>query len=135
MVADPEILALVAVTVGVPVASAVASPLVEIVTFDSSEELHVTRLLTSRAVPSVYLPTATSCCMVFGGVFGADGEMLICDRAAGPTVKSIVLLTDPEVAVTTAAPIVRPVTVPSELTVTTLSAEELQVTLSDRSCV
>lgn len=60
-----------------PAATAVASPLASMVAVAVLEELHETRLVMSALLPSVKLPMAVNCKLVFTGIEGAAGEIVM----------------------------------------------------------
>jgi hypothetical protein len=78
----PEKFPKVAVTVVVPIATAVARPLVFTVATDVSDEVQVTCVVTSCCVPSAYMLVAVSCWVVPRGTLGLAGVIAIEDGSA-----------------------------------------------------
>ena len=98
-----------AVIVAFPCARAVATPLLSIVALFAFDELHVTELVRSLVVPSVYLPLARNCAVVPEAAETLGGATEIERRLGGAIVRLAVPVTPAEMAVT--------VTVPSALLV------------------
>lgn len=105
----PLIVPDVAVMVTEPVSAAVAIPLVPdallIVATALFVDDHVTAEVISWVVLSVYIPVAVNCCVVPFALTGLVGVMLIDDSVAGVTVKPVVPLIDPRVAVIVTEPV------------------------------
>jgi hypothetical protein len=125
---EPE----VALRVEVPAAKLAASPCALIVATPVEDDVHRTVGLTSWALPSVKVPVAVNCCVVPSGMDGIAGVTTIETKAAGVTVNAVVPETEPEAAVIVVVPVVVLVASPwlaeALLIVTTLEAEEAQVT-------
>ena len=139
--APPEVLPEVAAMVVVPAATAVARPLLLTVATDGFEELQVTCAVTSKLVPSEYVPVAVNCWMTPIGMLELAEITRMEDRVAEDTVrevpperlpKVVLPMIMPEVAVRVTAMVVVPaataVARPLLLTVATDGFEELQVT-------
>jgi hypothetical protein len=121
----PEVAVMV---VAVPIAMAVAKPLLSTVAANGLEELQVTCIVISWVVPSEKVPVAVSCWVVPPGTLGLAGVIAMEDRVAEVTVRVVLLETAPEVAVMVVVPAVKAVARPSLLTTATEVSDELQVT-------
>jgi hypothetical protein len=124
----PEILPVVAVMVAVPAATPVARPLLFTVAADVFEEVQVTWVVTSRVVPSEYVPEAASCLVFPTGTLGLAGVTDMEDRVAADTVRVVLPEIFPEVAVMVAVPAATPVARPLLFTVATEVSDDFQVT-------
>jgi len=124
----PEILPKVAVIVGVPAATAVASPLPLTVATDGSDELQVTSVVISYLVRSEYEPVAVNCWVSPRGVLGLADVTAIEDRMAKFTVRAVAPETLPKVAVMVVVPAATAVASPLLLVVATDGSEGVQVT-------
>jgi hypothetical protein len=82
MVAFPGILPEVAEMVAVPVATAVARPLLLIVAADVGNEVQMTCVVISWLVPSEYVPVAVNCLVTPTGMLGLAGVTAIETSAA-----------------------------------------------------
>ncbi len=133
----PEILPEVAViTVPVPTATAVATPLLFILTMEALDELQVTRAVISRLDPSEYVPVAVNACVTPTGILGVAGVTAMEDSGGAFTLRTVVpieLLLEMlpgslEVAVMVVVPMERAVARPLLSTVATEGLEEFQTT-------
>lgn len=61
----------------VPLVSELAKPVALIVATEVVEELHVTRLVRSELLPSLYAPVAVNCWLVLTGIDEAAGAIVI----------------------------------------------------------
>jgi hypothetical protein len=102
-----------------PAAMAVARPSEEIVATDGVSDDQVTELVRFWVLPSLKVPLAVNCCVVFLASVGLAGVTTIDFRVAAATVKVIEPTTLPEVAVMTLVPADFAVTSPAPLTVAT----------------
>ena len=119
----------------VPAATATARPLLLIVATPVLDELQVTCVLISRLVPSEYVQVAVSC-LVFPcpiGTLALSGVTAMEDKVTAVTVRVVVSVTVPLVAVMVAVPAATAVTTPLLLTVATDGLDEVQVTCVDIS--
>jgi len=121
----PEVAVMV---VAVPIAMAVAKPLLLTVATYGLDELQVTCVVISWVVPSEKVPVAVSCWVVPPGTLGLAGVIAMEDRVAEVTVRVVLSETAPEVAVMVVVPTVRAVARPLLLTTATEVSDELQVT-------
>lgn len=116
-----------AVIVVVPALTPLANP-VEFTAATAPElELHVTDG-NGCVLPSSKLPTALNCTPVPSAIVGSDGLIAIEIRCAATTVKTVVSLTEPTVAVMVVEPDARVAASPEPLTVATDESDELQLT-------
>jgi len=65
-----------------PAASAASKPLTSIVATALVEDAQVTRLVMSRLVPSLYVPVAENCCVLFTGTDEVWGMIAIAVKLA-----------------------------------------------------
>ena len=104
----PEIEPIAAVITLLPVVTDVAKPLVPaallIVVTPIALELHVTKLVITWVLPSLYVPVATICVVIPNGVFGVTGVIAIELNVALDTANISVPDILPNVAVTTVLP-------------------------------
>ena len=124
----PEILPEVAVMAVVPVAPAVAKPLLLTVATDVLEEAQVTCVVMSWLVPSEYVPEAANCLVFPAGMLGLAGVTDMEDRVAEVTVRVVLPELFPEVAIMVEVPAARPVARPVLLTDATDVLDKLQMT-------
>jgi hypothetical protein len=124
----PETVPEVAVTAAVPIAMAVAKPLMLTVATNGLDELQATCVVISWVVPSEKVPVAVNCWVVPPGTLGLAGVIVMEDRVAEVTVRVVLCETAPEVAVMVVVPAVRAVARPLLLTTATEVSDELQVT-------
>ena len=110
-VAEPEMEPKLAVIVVVPPTRVVAKPVVLIEATDVFEETQLTSFVRSRALPSLQVPVALNCCVVFGVTDGAAGVTAI-ELRIGVTVRPFDPLTPPMAAVIVVVPLARPVANP-----------------------
>ena len=94
----PEIAPDVALTCATPWAAPVSRPPAVTVATDVFEDDHVAVLVMSTVLPSEYVPVAVSCCVVPLAIVGFAGVTEIETRTAGLTVRVVLPLTEPEVA-------------------------------------
>jgi hypothetical protein len=102
LVTEPER----AVMAVVPATKLEARPAPFTLAIAGADELHVTELVRSRTLPSVYVPIAVNACVRPAATLAGLGETAIDTRAGGLTVSAVEFLTAPEVAVIFAIPIV-----------------------------
>lgn len=137
--AVPLIVPSVAVIVVAPTAAAVARPrepaAFEIVAVATRLDDHVTCVVRSWVVRSVYVPIAVNCCVVPFAIDGATGVTAIETSAAVVTVSSAVPFTAPSVAVIVVVPFATPVARPLALIVAVAGVPEVHVTIAEMSCV
>ena len=124
----PEILPELAVMVVVPVAIAVARPLLFTVATDGFDELQVTWEVRSWVVASENVPVAVNCWVACRIMLESVGVTDIEDRVAEVTVRVVLPEILPELAVTVVVPAAAAVARPLLLTVATDGFDELQVT-------
>jgi len=86
MVAVPEILSRLAVTIAVPAATAVARPLLLIMATEWFDELQVTCVVISWLLPSEYVPVAINCWAIPAGMVGLAG---VTDMGVGVKVAEV----------------------------------------------
>ena len=129
----------VAVTVEEPAATPLTKPPALTVAFAIVEEDHVTRSVTSHVLASLFVPVATSCCVVFTGTVGFAGVTAIETGVAHTFALVTVIWVDaenvPDRAVTVARPVAAPVTTPAALTAAVVESDELHVTEDVKSLV
>jgi hypothetical protein len=127
-----------AVILVLPALIPVAMPVASIVATASEPEPHVTLLVMSFVLLSLYVPVAVNCCIVPFAIVALDGVTAM-ESSVGAetvvTVKAAFPLIDPDVAVMVAVPPPTPVARPVELIVAIVSAEELHVALAVRFCM
>lgn len=70
----------------VPAASEVTRPAELTVAVTVDDELHVATLVRSAVLPSLYLPVAVNCWLVFTGMEDAAGDRVMDCSVAGPPV-------------------------------------------------
>ena len=88
-----------AMIVVVPVASALARPVLLTVARFGADEFQVAIPVMSWLVPSVKVPVAVNCCTVPAGVDGSRGVITMDATTAGVTDRVSVMLIEPETAV------------------------------------
>jgi hypothetical protein len=129
---DPVTEPSVAVIVADPAATPFTKPLALTVAFAIVDELHVTRSVMSHVLASLFVPVATSCCVVFTGNVGFTGATAIETGVAHTLALVTVIWVDaekfPDFAVTVVTPVAAPVTTPAELTEAVVESAELHVT-------
>ena len=113
-VVEPFTLPKVALIVELPIPTPVAKPPVVIVATLVVSEFHVTVLVMSCVLESVYVPVAVNCCVKLLTIEGFTGVTLIETRVAAVTVRVVEPLTLPEVALIVDVPTPRPVAKPPE---------------------
>jgi hypothetical protein len=121
------------VTVVVPAVKPVASPWELIVALAGDDEVQTTTAETSCVLESLNVPVAVNCFVVSGAIVEFAGATAMETRLAPVTVSEAVPLTEPEVAVIVAVPVLTPMANPLEFTVAEFD-ELLQVTFCS-SCV
>jgi hypothetical protein len=96
----------------------------------ASDELHVTTVVRSCVLPSVYVPVALNCCVVPRAIVGLCGVIAIDASTAGFTISGTAALTPPELIPIVVVPVpsvVASPAVPAEsLMVATVATVELQ---------
>ena len=95
----------VALMFAAPCCTLVAKPVLAMVAIDCVSELQVAVDVRSCVVPSVNDPVAVNCCVVPRAIDGFAGVTAMDTSAAALTVKTVLPLTEPEVAVIVAAPV------------------------------
>jgi len=104
-----------------------------------AEELHVTEVVRSCVLASVYVPVALNCCVAPSAMFVASGFTVIETSDAASTVSVTEFVAPPDVAVIVVAPDESAAAIPalpgSLLIVAIVVAEELQTTLDVMFCV
>ena len=120
----------VAEMVVVPDATPLAKPLTSTVATDGVDEPQLTSAVRSRLLPSLYVPVAVNCWVVFIGMDNAAGATVIAVKLAAATVtrKLAVAFTVPEVAVMFTTPLATPLARPLALIETTPASEEFHRT-------
>jgi len=121
------------VIVVVPAVKPVASPWELIVALACDDEVQTTTSETSCVLESLNVPVAVNCFVVSGAIVEFAGATAMETRLAPVTVSEAVPLTEPEVAVIVAVPVLTPMANPLEFTVAEFD-ELLQVTFCS-SCV
>jgi hypothetical protein len=129
-VTEPE----VALIVADPAPTEVASPEALTVTVPGADDDHVTDVK-SWVLPSSKVPTALNCWVVPRAIEAVPGITSIEIRFAGTTVRVVVSLWDPTVAVIVVCPAPAVVACPEPFTLATEVEDELHVTPLTRSCV
>ena len=132
--AVPETEPEVAVIVVTPVPTLVARPVESAVAIDEDDEDQVTDW-SHCVLPSSKFPTAMNCCVVPSAIDGVAGLTEIEMRCAGTTVKVIVSVNEPAVAVIVVEPAATVVAKPELLMVATVVEDEFQVTPLARSAL
>jgi len=122
---DPSL----AVIVAVPSLTPLASPPAAIVAIVGNEELQLTVPVRFCVLPSLYVPVAVYCCVVPSGIVAFPGVTAREVNTGGVTVSIADPLIVPEVAVIVAVPCATLVARPLLLTVATLVADDVQVTV------
>jgi len=129
----------VAVMVEEPAATPLTKPAALTVAFAIVEEDQVTRSVTSQVLASLFVPVASSCCVVFTGTVGLLGvtaiETGVAHTLALVTVIWVEAEKPSELAVTVATPVAPPVTTPAALTDALVESDELHVTEDVKSLV
>jgi hypothetical protein len=129
----------VAVMVEEPAATPLTKPAALTVAFAIVEEDQVTRSVTSQVLASLFVPVASSCCVVFTGTVGLLGvtaiETGVAHTLALVTVIWVEAEKPRELAVTVATPVAPPVTTPAALTDALVESDELHVTEDVKSLV
>jgi len=125
----------VALIVEEPSPTPVARPAAEIVATPEADELHVAVLVRFCVLLSLNVPVAVNCCVFPTGIVESPGPTAIDTRVAAVTVRDVLPLTLPDVAVMVVIPAATPVASPVEFMVATLVAEELHCTDAVKSCV
>ena len=124
----PDTVPEVAVMVVVPVAMAVARPLLLTVATDVLDELQMTWAVISWVVPSENVPVAVNCWVAPPAMLGSVGVTATEDRVPEVTVRVVLPEIVPEVAVMVAVPAAMPVARPLLLMIATDVSDEIQVT-------
>ena len=136
---EPVVVPETALMVAVPIPAPVANPVLLIVAVDVLSEAHIAVEVKSCVVPSVKVPVAVNCCVVPSAMEGFAGVTAIETTTAAVTVKVVLALTEPEVAVIFAKPVPTVVANPCEpdalLIVATAVVPELHSTVLVMSCV
>jgi hypothetical protein len=133
---EPGIPPRVAEMVELPGVSPLANPLLPpTVAAAVLEELHVTRAVKLCVLPSVKVPVAENCSLVFCAMLGLAGRTVIETRFFASTVEVTLPVIAPEVAVMVTVPRFLPVASPLTVIEATAAGEELHPTLPVMSCV
>ncbi len=105
----------------------------------ASDELHVTTVVTSCVLPSVYVPVAANCCVVPSAIVGLGGVIAIDANAAGLTINWAAALTPAELIPIVVVPVPCVVASPAvpavSLIVATVATVELHCPDAVTSCV
>jgi hypothetical protein len=134
-VVEPLVAPDVAWIVVVPCATPVAKPVALIVATFVADELHVAVALRSCVELSLYVPVAVKCCVLPIAIDGFAGVTARDTNVAAVTVRGVLPLIDPEVAVIVVLPCATLVAKSVALIIATFVADELHVTLAVRFCV
>ena len=120
-----------------PAARLVANPVELMVATEVEDELHKTLPVTVLMEPSEYVPVAVNCCVAPAVTEGDGGATAIETNVTtgALTVRSVLPLTVPLVAVMVAVPAATLRAIPVELTVATEVEDELQVEVEETSLV
>src|SRR5271166_259617 len=118
-----------------PICWAVTKPNLLTVAILAFFKLQVTIPLRSCVVASLKVAIASSCWLLPGEIKKDDGLMLKLTTTAGVTVRLVVPVTDPTVAMMLETPTDRPITWPSGVINATSGAEEFQIAAEVKSCV
>ena len=116
-----------------PAVKPVARPWEVIVACAGEDEVQTTTAETSCVLESLNVPVAVNCFVVSGAIVEFAGVTAMETKLAPVTVSEAVPLTEPEVAVIVAVPVLTPMANPLEFTVAEFD-ELLQVTFCS-SCV
>ena len=111
-----------------PVASPLVGEALLIVAIEAGDEVQVTEPVRFCVLLSANMPTALNCVPVCSATVALGGETCMDFRVDDATTTAAVPLTDPCCAVMVAVPADWPVAKPKLVILTTLLAEELQVT-------
>jgi hypothetical protein len=112
---EPVTVPELALTVDVPVPALVARPLASMLAVEVVFDDHATVPVRSCMLPSVNVPVAVNCCIVPSAIDGSAGVTAIDASMAAVTVNVVVPVTEPEVAVIFAEPLLKLVAKPGEL--------------------
>jgi len=136
---DPVTEPSVAVIVAEPAAIPLTKPLAPTVAFAIVEDDQVTRSVMSHVLASLFVPVATSCCVVFIATVGLAGDTAIVTGLAHTFAVVTVICVEaekfPECAVTVVTPVAPPVTTPAGLTDAVVVSAEFHVTEAVKSFV
>src|SRR5262249_21773783 len=116
-----------AVIVVVPVASASASPVAEIVATAWSDDAHATWFVMFAVELSVNVPVAVNGKSALSGTVGAPGVIAIDCSAAAATISCAVLEIAPSFAVIVAVPVPTVVATPALVIVATVRSDEVHM--------
>ena len=97
---DPDI----ALMLAVPVPTPLESPVLLIVATETVSDDHVAVVVRSCVLPSLYVPVAVNCCVVFSAIEGRAGVTAIETRVAVVTVSTVDPVTPLEIALIVAVP-------------------------------
>jgi hypothetical protein len=98
-------------------------------------ESHVTDVVKSSVLPSLYVPVALSCFVVPKAKDGSGGVIAIETNTGCATLRSAEAVIDPETAVMVALPMASAVANPVLVTLATSGEEEFQLMELVRFCV
>ena len=136
---EPVTVPEVALMVVVPIPVLVASPVLFTVAVEALSDAQVTLDVRSCVLPSVNVPAAVNCCVVPSATEGFVGVAAIDTSTAAVTVKLVLPLIEPELAVIMAEPVPTLVASPCGFTtlliVATVAVSELHCTVLVTSCV
>src|SRR5436190_1152680 len=116
-----------------PVATLLAKPWPLMPAAAAFDELQTTELVMSCVLESLKVPVAVNCFVVPAAMDGVAGETAIETRCAGTTVRTVVSVNEPTVAVMVVEPAATVVAKPELSIVATASADEVQATPLARS--
>ena len=136
---EPVTVPEVALMVAVPIPVLVASPVWFMLAVEALCDAQVTLDVRSCVLPSVNVPAAVNCCVVPSATEGFVGVAAIDTSTAAVTVKLVLPLIEPELAVIMAEPVPTLVASPCVFTaltiVATVAVSELHCTVLVTSCV
>jgi hypothetical protein len=118
-----------------PVASADARPIVEMVATAGLADAHVTEAVTFLVEPSVYVPVAMNCSVRPLATDGSAGVTAIEVKSAAVTVRVVVPVTPPSVALTVLPPSASAMARPVLVILATATLDDAQAADAVRFCV
>ena len=125
---EPLIGPVVARIAVLPVATPVANPPLAIVAAAVLVEVHVTKLVRFWLLPSLKIPIAVNCNVALAVIEESTGVTAIDTKTAVVTVRPVVPVIEPEVALIVVLPGATPVAKPPVVIVATDVLVELQIT-------
>jgi hypothetical protein len=135
MVAEALIVPRLALIKVEPPLKPLANPVLLIPATAGVEELQLTNVVKFCVLPSLYCPVAANCWFCPIAIVGFVGLIVMRERVAGITVRTVKLLTAPAVAVIVTWPVTMQLATPPDVMEATDGAEEVQFTEAVRSCV